>query len=808
MSFDILNRHSELASRMSIDASAGTGKTFAIENYVVRLLLEKDVDISQILLVTFTRLATREMKERVRNCLRKRAATLDAFLQTQTPAQPDYLAAVCEKGLEAALLAKRKLDTALTCFDEAKISTIHGFCQRILAELSPERMLSLDSLLLTEADLVQLARDFMRTEITPAEFCTQQLQLFAARYQDNADDALRDLALLASTYTRFEEIPSFEQSYAQFQTLKLPYTKISLENAFLGAAIHYKELLTKDKALNPKTKAALASLLDLVDKPSKETFANCLQAGCIAFSAFHPAQLKKNAPDAGALLRQHFAPLYQILEDAGSFDAIRIRLASKLSCFMQKHFNEEGTFCQDELLRAVAKMAATQEFQKHISKNLRAIIVDEFQDTDPCQWQIFSQLPAEFMLLVGDPKQAIYSFRRADVYTYLAASSQMEQKAQLSCNFRSQKDFLQALNAIFAAPGLIHLPKTGSSLAIETIAAPPGKQGLELADGLGSVHFWQAESEEAVLAAITEEIVRLPQNASKAILVKDRLQARRAATYLESRGLPYSNQRAQSLRSAIYYPSFCNLLEALSDPSNVSLFKKLLASPMIGIPYAHVLIQAEKGYSKWQALAQLYTEKGLAVFVENFFYTSWHEGELTLKEVIQARDGTHLWDEVQQLADCAISESLSLRDLQVFFANLPERSEEEKFKLRLRAQEGATRILTTHVSKGLEYDIVFALGIASRSPALEKAAEVEGVYRRLNDPDIRALYTEEKNAEKLRQLYVAFTRAKIRLYVPIFEQTKFDAEKASAVELFLKRLQDANIPLHCPEASLTLSAIC
>lgn len=182
--FDVLNRQLNIRKNYLLEASAGTGKTFSIENIVTRLLIEDDfitqqtTCLEQILVVTFTRAAARDLKLRIRSTLEKSLI----ILREQSQEGPDYLQAILEQGPQKITSAAQQLEQALAIFDQAHIYTIHGFCVRMLTQFVFESSFPMSAMgqeekNLNHHDMHQIIRDFFRTQILPDIYSPAQLQI-------------------------------------------------------------------------------------------------------------------------------------------------------------------------------------------------------------------------------------------------------------------------------------------------------------------------------------------------------------------------------------------------------------------------------------------------------------------------------------------------------------------------------------------------------------------------------------------------------------------------------------------------------
>ena len=613
--FDVLDRNLSIHRHYLLEASAGTGKTFSIQNIVVRLLIESTAEsipplINQILVVTFTRAATRDLKVRIR-------ANIDlalTHLQGSFEAAPDYLKAIIEKGEEAVLQAKRRLQQALFTFDQASIFTIHSFCSRQLRQHALESDLGFQSNdglnSLPASEVKQIIRDYFRTGLREGTYSTEQLAILLKKDPDQKK--------LISTIRRGMTIApqrSFELLYLRFvevmNRLKIEYlinAKLLLEDFKLqsDAYRNYQSGVSKSDCLEKIT--SFAALFD------KETwdfndFDLLIKEGIVWIKALNP-ELRKKKPPTDDLL--HFPGLRKVLqqelepivEEASDDNCLLARLAHDCGRHLQRFLNEEERLDPDDLLKKMERALHLPSFADKVRKEYQAAIIDEFQDTDPLQWKIFQRLflPDDkkwkgFLYLVGDPKQSIYSFRQADIYTYLAASQALggDHCYTLDVNYRSQLPLVEALNVLFDSDQFISLPKHNSYLPYKPVKAAQKAHPFSFLEERGAVHFFLSEvqgkqvdgEEQVYFPFIANEIQRLREHhpfqfSHFAILVRDRIQALRLSNYLEARQIPYVNQKGTRLAESDALPALIHLLQAVLRPHDRSSLKTTLGTRLLG----------------------------------------------------------------------------------------------------------------------------------------------------------------------------------------------------------------------------------
>ncbi|MBS0636898.1 MAG: UvrD-helicase domain-containing protein [Verrucomicrobia bacterium] len=498
---------------------------------------------------------------------------------------------------------------------------------------------------------------------------------------------------------------------------------------------------------------------------------------------FDPAELK-------ALLKEYKSDFPKLIDDfvATLWDE-KSEIKKRCREFVSRELEKKGLYCMQELLVRMESKMGDSAFTHYLKKRFSCVIVDEFQDTDPRQWNIMQALFTSnwhgVLYLVGDPKQAIYSFRQADVYCYMQAKSIDNQAiVSLTTNFRSSSDLVEGLNTLFSNSPLFALPKLGIHLDVPHIESANRSSNLRT-EGVGAIHFFQASlargrkkkwpTEELetdyFYPYILKEITALGlPHEQFAILVKDRHQAARVEQYLEERGVPTHSWKKRSVVES----EACRFLERLVACIANVRDRRALVNLVLHEPFCYSsarCMQLQEDLYFWaEHVEHLLKLKGdrfhLARLVQGFLQNSWPGLAVTLKEL--------LWHNKEFLSDLEYLVELASNhadspDMLLDYLHGLER-EKEQLSCRYDPNVKAVQILTLHASKGLEFEVVFALGLANRPP------QVDGD-------------SAEFDAEKLRQFYVGATRAKRRLYLPVayeLDARPIAAGMASAMELFLQ----------------------
>ena len=776
MSFDILNRSLNLSRSYFLEASAGTGKTFAIEQLVVRLLLEREeaLSIRQILAVTFTRDAVRDMKARIRENLEKIA---DNLREKKNALNFDYLTALLEKGELPVQEALRRVEEALLCFDEVQIFTIHGFCEKMLCEFAFEAQLGFSYVEHQSARTLmkRAAKDFFRTTLSRHAYGKRQIEKLLRKHNFNVERLTNAFvnAEPSETSSSFSEVfKEFNEKLTQFSC-----SAESFVEEFRRVAPSYKGVSGEETMTQVKALAALVEKRQC----SSEEFDELLKDKEWFLEKFTADNLKKKAQEIpSALFETMQRELLPLLQAASDKEKIFERMSAEYQQFWAEQKEKRNVFTHDGILEKMERAVMSPAFCQKVGERYSVAIVDEFQDTDALQWKILKQLFHDKQLFfVGDPKQSIYGFRKADLNTYFKAAKNIAngERHFLDKNFRSHHTLVAALNALFATPNWL-----GHEELIYRAVTPKEKESsYKIEDDKGAVHFFLAEAtfgkerrwptkaieQDYFFPFIAAEIHKLGVPlAEVAILVKDRYQAERLQAYLRKCHLPAAVKKTLNLSETPAFLGMKQLIEAVLFPKTLL---SLLAGPLIAWNHQEIRsIAPEKLTSLQSTLSELYTileEKGFGPFFDAFLRTGLVKMD----------------DDLKQIAALLMEEAAPTQELLLFLQELEKRDLEEE--PRLKRQEGeeaqSVQIMTMHASKGLEFEIVFALGLASRQWTDSEDEE------QITASDI----------EKMRLLYVALTRAKTRVYVPFafdLDQKQPAPGTRSAIELFCAQLGDCS----------------
>jgi len=829
-----------------IEASAGTGKTFNIAKSVVRLLLERRSDgewlvdgLANILVVTFTKAATSELVTRIRQELRLAERVYREPSRVEPTASVQMLRAMAN-GREAE--AAGRLRDAVATLDALAVFTIHGFCKRVLDEYALESGTPFEAELLEdEQELERMAlQDWWRHRM----YGDAMLASLVVRegWEPNRYHADYRLAQRVPD-VRLDPLESLADAQAALQhalaQFAAAWRALGAEGA--EAWLRGKPLNTSSSLLTADGRSALyAALEDAVLQwdAGVVSFALLMLTARFTQDALGKDVDKRSKEGKAAVAELPELPLVQA---ADRVEACRARLdqALRVDCvhFVRQWIADEksrrAALGFDDLLQRLATALESQGSDGLLARAVRAqfqaALIDEFQDTDQHQFAIFRLALAGCPLfLIGDPKQAIYGFRGADVLAYLRAADMAEQQFTLEQNFRSTPRMVNAVNALFARRGqpfvdegiayhpasaATHRPEPaylpGGPHALHWLFVPPGE------DKKGAPQFTGATQARSLLfAACARHLVRNIDDGwapgRLAVLVRSASEGIEMAALLRQARVPAVVSGLGDVMQSTEAAELLLVLEAIAAPRHVARVRAALGTTLWGLSHADLLrLATPDAEAEWTAitdavdlLRERWTTRGLLPMLQQW-YADRAVTERLLGESEGERRLTNLRHLEELLHAAVIGEHLNvegtLRWLRTQLAEAAERGDRAGNRpvteLRLESDADAVQIVTVHKSKGLEYDIVYCPTLWSAYPVkLEDAVLVQedgavvldhGSEHRV---DRQVPADRERLAEECRLLYVALTRARFRTVVgwgPITHKQRGDVAARSALSWLL-----------------------
>jgi exodeoxyribonuclease V beta subunit len=787
-----------------IEASAGTGKTFTLAELYCRLVIEKELEVSQILVVTYTRAATEELRGR----LRQRLVDERLKLSQQEGADPKAL---------------KRLKLAIQSFDEAAIYTIHGFCQRALQDFAFESGHFFDMEMVTDEEAIKqaVADDFWRREVSTAD---PEFAHYLLRQKQTPETLLSAVGNLpGKPYLNYLPLPDIDpdnarlQAETDFQSLKQCWLNYSAE---VIAIVTDNNLL---KATSYRSDWVQNWLQMLVEMLNQERLPDQVfeQLNRFTRERLEPA-LKKNQtlPDHPFWSHaQRFLESHQKLIASRELQLqhLRRQLAEYLCQELPKRKLQNKMQAFDDLLLNLQQALHGSQGEKlaaRIREQFRAALIDEFQDTDPIQYDCFYRLfsgSGHPVFFVGDPKQAIYSFRGADIFTYLNAKRASEREFNLDTNWRSHPLLVEAVNSLFERVEKafiydeipFHPVKSARdnkpALTIDGKAAAPLEFVWLDAEqdpvNKGDMHAWAA-------ANTADQIVELiaQSNAGKvmltdkhdnsrplnggdiAVLVRSHTQASSIQQALRLRGVNSVQQSRDNVFQSIQAVMLERVLMAIANPGNDSLIATALATPMFA-KTALQIYELQQDDNAWLAetdafvtLHERWRQKGFIVMLRSLMV------ELDVQRRLLAQpDGERQLTNLMHLAELiqayASKRNSSIEAILTWFAAQRQSTAatQDAAQIRLESDEQLVKVITIHTSKGLEYPVVFCpflwhYGKPPQKPAImtfHRGEDNEACVA-FGEPGFtlaEPVVEQEEKAEDLRLLYVALTRARERCII-------------------------------------------
>ncbi len=760
-SFNCLDPNQSIQGKIFLEASAGTGKTFAIEHIVCRLLLQ-GIPLEKILITTFTKKGVRDLRRRIFENLK----TTIAQLKEDCPLK-DYLSSITNRR-EALLI----LENQRGQIENAEIHTIHSFCYRCLNEFALESGISLSSgdpeSEEKRQDVLRAIFDTLRTTLDDTEFSPGQLLRLMAHFQRNSLKLAQKIATFLESDPKMIPYRPYLDLKKQFDQVieSLPLDQFK-EDLWVFADAH-KKCADRSGEVFPFISEQIESCND---------FEKLITMTPSIFEIFTPSNLKKgkNPTIRFAKAFESLRPL--VLEGQDPLITF-MRLAHKA----KERVDLVAMKNPNTLLDAMESRLDYPPFVKLVQSRYSVLIIDEFQDTDPKQWNIFSSLflsTVDPFVVVGDPKQSIYAFRGADLATYLKAKSSFEHHYCLKTNYRSTKTIIKTLNRLFEDENLF--------LNHEAVVA--GNKEDEGEEGEVTALI-SCKSEENLMHYIADEICRLVIDghplSTMAILVKDRFQAERMITILSEKKIPVLSSATSSLIDSEAFRFIELSLSLLEKPRDLSLFNQFLSHPFVGRPFENLTtdLMHPPFADALTQFTQLRQPDDKPAFLRDLLEQTFEERPI-IDTILQ--NVGHYTDLLQSIE---IIFSLNRSDPLLAIEAL--KSSLAPPKRRPLSDTDAIQLMTMHMSKGLEFEIVFPIGIITPTKNKQEFTHTKEETKRFSfeDPDSMKQIAD-LDREKMRLFYVALTRAKTHLYLPFLVEENRTVPKwgsASPADLFLSRV--------------------
>ena len=826
-----------------IEASAGTGKTYTMGSLYLRLLLQAGenafpyaLNVEQILVVTFTEMATEELKKKIRERIYDAKQKFIVYQQTRDLCafeQDDFLRGLAETITDLPLAIQR-LTLAEQNMDLAAIYTIHGFCRRMLVQYAFNSGIHFNLELSGEEDelLLHLAQNVWRTHFYSQPYAVVE---FIQQNLTSPSNVISRIKKLAGTELKLPKNPPhfFDGSLSEFLPKLADYSQqlttriMEVKGKWLEKEAEIVELIetevntkyknTKEQKLNRRSFTSatrpkwLAAMKQWAEKETAD-FPDC-------FYRFGQQAMNEQAGEACEHPLTHVVfgqidELLQVLQQREYLaqalwfhylNALNTQLVEYKLNHSEKSFNDLL-----RLLKEALYHPQNTEFARLIRYQFPFAMIDEFQDTDAVQYQIFSKIyveqsqpdfqPDKGFIMIGDPKQAIYKFRGADIFTYFQAARQAEHCFNLDKNYRSEQNVVACINHLFdftENPPFLYqdiqfLPvkaredhpqfwlngkaEPAVRFYVDEVSV---KENMAKNCAISIQHWLQSAVEnQAVFSTDGQTVEKTLKPESIAVLVRSRKEAELIKNELRQLGIAsvYLSEDSNVFDSHVAKDLLLILIACLNPFSERHILNavatEIFAQTSADIQHIRLnetlwehwvekFIQYQKTWQKQGVLVMLHR-----LFLQEKITEKWYptaDGKRIVTDLL------HLAELLQEAATLNESEAALLR---WFEKQIQGEDRQKEQQVRLESELQLVKIVTIHKSKGLEYDLVWLpfIGYASSFKPNQLSTYFDEEQQQVLwdfDKSHIDLVQKEDFAEQLRLLYVALTRAKYQLVIGV-----------------------------------------
>lgn len=806
-----------------IEASAGTGKTYTIIKLVLRLLIQERLPLEQILLVTFTDKASSELRTRIREGI------LEALDQADQHA-------LCEATVS-------HLETASKQVSRAPIHTINAFCQSMLREFAFEQGGVFDFELVDDLDVYrqqinqmkrewpadpEISEAFKKLDKTPKEVEAILLDLLGADI--NLERELLWPAAAASAEDLYQHLVGWVQTI-----------EIERFNGEIKAFSSLSETLQNNAIRN--VGKAWTDLLNLVDQNDDVSqfphqfltiYHDCFNHSKVCLFKYHNDWQKKATDGEFAQAKtfnemvnklRFFADQFMGL-DYAIFTSLLREIKNRAEAFKLNNglisYADMINRLHQQIMVEQAMPESEQLLTRQMRKKFKLAMIDEFQDTSFNQWEIFKTLFFQSgdhrLMVIGDPKQAIYAFRGADVHTYLFAKNEMLSSGQakgyrLATNYRSLPEILHGFNRFFGDEAVTvghwwpkdevavepapddHLESFGPKVMSDaTNTAAINGFGIS-GELLGSEEFKAAMAQQVALI-IKEQLLskklgiklkgkeRTLKASDVCVLINAEKEAEHLEQALDAVGVAHTHHKKKNLFHSSEALHYQVLLTGLAHSQDRRRVNNALVTLFFGLKPEQLPEFADE---KLPAVNQHWLALKEAVAYEDWmglFDLLLNQSGVLMQASQQglSRRVSNLKQLKYMLCEVALAQNLDIKGLLQWLVE--KRAVEKDPELHNKASDDdAVNIMTMHVSKGLEFPVVFLFGgfgsgINNKQKYTKYRDRDSGqmVYDLNKDSNLAWAYEAE---ERQRLFYVAMTRAVVKLFLPVFKKEQIKKKPKS-----------------------------
>lgn len=790
---DFKSSEVELSGSNLIEASAGTGKTYSIAILVLRLILEKKILIQDILMVTFTNAAVAELQERIRRFVRNAYR----YAQGEEITDETIKKLVDRHNLKE---AEEALKLAVLNLDETSVMTIHGFCQQTLTEFAFETGQLFSSELIADDSPVlrEETQKFWRKHITGIR--VELLSLLVNRKLNQSDiQSIVKNHIGGKNYIFFEPGKKYDLSEkTQLDYLEeINNSRIrvqEIENELINYIIKNKHELS----LRFNVAYAKNSLLPLINQPEELIlkFSQLLKKETKYIFQFEDLIVKiDDIEDAKSAVN---ASIEKMLNYLYAFAIQEISTAVK--SFMLSH----NLLSYDDLIGNLHRALTEKpnpKLEAELRKKYKAVFIDEFQDTDRQQYEIFKTAFQENSIIfyIGDPKQSIYAWRKADIATYFEARNSVQKVYGMNTNYRSTKNLVTAMNEFFLPTDdfdTFHFAEEKDKIYYHKVDAQQndGKGNL-LMDGEDClpVSITAFKNKDEVSNETARQVLDLLTNENHCfyqpktgvkrkiipsdigILVRSKGRAADIKNALNRLRIPAVTNTNDKILNAPETTELVYILEAMLQPGRSGINRALKTSFTNCSTDFILNLGKEEAVQLFKAYNEEWQKKGiyaaLMKFIKDFevrnhlLSGSVYNGERALTNLYHLAEILYKAESRQRLNPAELTDWLKKNKSNV-------QNDGNEMEQRIESDENAVNIVTIHSSKGLQYNIVIApeldLTYNSKHDIINLRNE-DGNYitakRNQLSPEEIEMHKYQDEQENRRLIYVAITRAVYKCFI-------------------------------------------
>ena len=822
-----------LAGSNLIEASAGTGKTYSIALLTLRLVIEKKIPIEKILMVTFTKAAVAELEIRVRAFVRIALKVS----RGETIGDPTITNLVNDQiEIQGGKEVSDRLETAQLFLDETSVLTIHSFCQRTLSEFSFETGQIFGAETITPDEYNQMMEDafneYWRINVTTIRL--DMLKRFIG-FGLNHDDIFDLVKKSFGGKMLFSNIPMpddfltnpYYDKLMEWEVLEKGKITQSKETILSNISARHEEyllLLSNGRGKNSK-------YVDFLKEEQWEDVFELIVAGV----------KKKNLPQfANDAFPEIIAEAVNYInldkQIAKRFkeevNQIAMAAIGSVTKRIQEQKNNRGIITFDDMIGLLYKAVVEGPYNQQLIASLRqkydAVFIDEFQDTDKEQYAIFDKLFGNDKILfyIGDPKQSIYAFRKADIFTYFNAKKSVQNLHFMNTNYRSTEAYINEMNQFFLpAPDFDTFyfnndEKLRKAIEYKEVYSPnPNTKGELKCNGedIMPIHITEnknkkelRQSVRAIIADLftpgnytigKEENSRAIKPSDIGILVRSNKEGKVMKSILASLRIPSVTIDDARLLASNEATQIFYILVAVNEISRSNINRALL-SELGGYTEDDLVTTNEEAIlTQFKTFQESWVKNGVYTMLKQFV-SDHHVYERLYGD--SAENPERTISNIQQLIEIlhkiTVRKNYEPKELIQWLKKGMEGDarEGDEYEQRLESDQDAVQIVTIHKSKGLEYNIVIA-------PHLDLLADQEvyttGSFR---DPDSgeyyvmkkdlmtdaqKELYELQSEQENRRLIYVAITRARYQCFITINNASHY---APSSLKKFIYKEKDPN----------------